>query len=499
MTSPIHVVVNAVLETRYEKRTGIPRVEYEVAKYLIARGAKAVAWERSRFVAIDFDSLIETPTGPGSLDLDAACDAPTTASGLPRLRVALARALESLPGPAARRAQRVVHSLLAADWPRLTAQERRDLLESFGLTKDRRRRDRFLHVLGRGRAGPRRPIFLYPRTRFSDGSTLVLLSTWWDDWPFRVTERLKAAHDLRFVCMVHDLLPIRHREFFHAPGQCDRGQRHVDQVLRLADGVCATSQHVAQDLTAYAAETGVAIRPVAPVALCSDLRRSTPAVHSSELRRMQLQPNGFVLYVSSVTPRKNHQWAYQLWRRAVETIGDGVPTLVFAGQGVDGDELRLLSQDTLMWERKLRILDGPTDGELVWLYENCAFTIFPSLAEGWGLPITESLSFGKYCLAADNTSLPEAGQGLVFHADPLDGAAWLAEIRRLVGEPGYLEAMSARIAASFRPRSWEDVGAEILALVDRTRAAAPIDALRSATAPGDLTGARRGEASAEPG
>ncbi|MBX3503141.1 MAG: glycosyltransferase [Alphaproteobacteria bacterium] len=481
MTSAIYVVVNAVLETRYEKRTGIPRVEYEVARYLVARGAKAVAWERNRFVPIDFERMFETPAETGSLDVDGACDAPTAHSSMPRLRLALARAL----GPLARRSppwanlSRIVHGLVAAEWPRLTTQQRRAVLERLGLSRDRQRLVRFLQVLGGRRGGPRRPVFFYPRARLSSGATLLLLSTWWDDWPFDVTARLKASHDLRFVCMIHDLLPIRHREFFHAPSQCDRARRHVDLVLRLADGICTTSRYVANDLAAYAAETGVTIRPITPVALCSDLRRSAPAAQSSELSRVGLQPNGFVLYVSSVNPRKNHQWAYHLWRRAVQQIGDAVPTLVFAGQGVDGGSLRLMSQDGLMWDRKLKTFESPTDAELAWLYENCAFTIFPSLAEGWGLPITESLSFGKYCLAADNTSLAEAGQGLVFHADPLDGAAWLAEIRRLVCEPGYLAAATARVAAEFRSRSWDDVSAEVLALVERTRAAAPINSVRS--------------------
>jgi glycosyltransferase involved in cell wall biosynthesis len=378
---------------------------------------------------------------------------------------------------------RVVHGLVAADWPHLTAQQRRAVLEHLGLSFDRRLLTRFLHVLGGRRGGPRLPLFFLPRAKLSTGATILLLSTWWDDWPFDVTERLKASHDLRFVCMIHDLLPIRHREFFHSPSQCDRARRHVDQVLRLADGICTTSRYVANDLEAYATESGATIRPVTPVALCSDLRRSTPAALSSQLRRLRLQPNGFVLFVSSVNPRKNHQWAYHLWRRAVKEIGDPVPTLVFAGQGVDGGSLRLMSQDGLIWERKLKTFESPTDAELAWLYENCAFTIFPSLAEGWGLPITESLSFGKYCLAADNTSLAEAGQGLVFHADPLDGAAWLAEIRRLVCEPGYLAAATARVAAGFRSRTWDEVSAEILALVERTRNSPAFDAHRS-TVPG---------------
>lgn len=64
------------------------------------------------------------------------------------------------------------------------------------------------------------------------------------------------------------------------------------------------------------------------------------------------------------------------------------------------------------------------DEELAWLYENCLFTVFPSEAEGWGLPISEALDRGKYCLASDNTSLKEAGEGLVFHASLQDRQAW---------------------------------------------------------------------------
>ena len=238
-------------------------------------------------------------------------------------------------------------------------------------------------------------------------------------------------------------------------------------MIATTDAVFGTSRYVCQDVEAYARERGVAIRPVIRVPLCTDLQRSVTPQLTATLARHGLEPGRFVIYVSTINPRKNHLWAYRLWRRLVEELGDAAPTLVFAGQrGWRHEELfATLSADALMWNRKLRFVEGPTDPEIAWLYANCAFSIFPSLYEGWGLPILESLSFGKYCLAADNSSLPEAGQGLAFHADTSDEAAWLAELRRVIAEPGYLDAANARIRERFVPRSSDEVGAELLAVM----------------------------------
>ena len=48
-------------------------------------------------------------------------------------------------------------------------------------------------------------------------------------------------------------------------------------------------------------------------------------------------------------------------------------------------------------------LSHVSDGELQWLYEHCLFTVFPSLYEGWGLPVAESLMNGKFVLASSRS------------------------------------------------------------------------------------------------
>jgi len=488
LDNQVYVVVNSLLDTRYQRKTGIPRVEYEVAKYLVARGAQAVAWQGRRFISIDFDAFIDLGDKSQALDLDAICDEPTVPTTMPRLGFALARLLE----PVARRAPRwmrlssALDRLLAGDWPKLSADERREFSQTLGFSRNFERLAHFLDALVARRGGGPRPVSLNNKAEFRRDAVMVMLGIWWSDRPFRAVEELKTSHGLRFVSMIYDLLPIRRPEFFGSPPFSATFRKHIDHVIRLSDAVCAISKSTAGDVTAYAAETGVTIRPVKPIPLCSDMKQSTTPVHSKRLRETGLQPNGFVLFVSTVNPRKNHWFAYQLWRRAVETMGDQVPTLVFAGQSDGGRGFRLISQDTMMWQRKLLFIEGPMDGEVAWLYENCAFTLFPSWSEGWGLPITESLAYGKYCLAGDNSSQPEAGQGLAFHADVFDGAAWLAELRRLITEPGYREAANARVREGFVARSWNDVSADVHDAVKAVVASPTIETARKSAGSADI-------------
>ncbi len=64
------------------------------------------------------------------------------------------------------------------------------------------------------------------------------------------------------------------------------------------------------------------------------------------------------------------------------------------------------------------------DEELSLLYEKSYFTVYPSWYEGWGLPVAESLAHGKFCLAANGTSLREAGGEFAEYLDPYDIPAW---------------------------------------------------------------------------
>src|SRR5207247_4170450 len=128
---------------------------------------------------------------------------------------------------------------------------------------------------------------------------------------------------------------------------------------------------------------------------------------------------------STIQSRKNFDLLYRLWRRFSEQNRPETPKLVIVGRKGFGssDLLWQISRDPFV-QQSITLLHRVSDAELSWLYRNCLWTLYPSFYEGWGLPISESLAHGKYCLASNTSSIPEAGQGLIQLLDPLDFRAW---------------------------------------------------------------------------
>ena len=91
--------------------------------------------------------------------------------------------------------------------------------------------------------------------------------------------------------------------------------------------------------------------------------------------------------------------------------------------------------------------------------------MYPSFYEGWGLPVTESLDFGKLCLSSRGSSLAEAGEGLTVLLDPYDRTAWRNEIMRYWTDPSLLAERESTIALTHRQATAEGVVTKLLNLL----------------------------------
>jgi glycosyltransferase involved in cell wall biosynthesis len=118
-------------------------------------------------------------------------------------------------------------------------------------------------------------------------------------------------------------------------------------------------------------------------------------------------------------------------------------------------------QNTNFLDGKIISIEHPSDAELAALYRGCLFTVFPSLYEGWGLPVTESLTFGKPCVISNATSLPEAGGTLARYFDPENIAEATRVIHETIADRAALAAWERRIATEFQPVAW-DVSAQAI-------------------------------------
>jgi glycosyltransferase involved in cell wall biosynthesis len=111
------------------------------------------------------------------------------------------------------------------------------------------------------------------------------------------------------------------------------------------------------------------------------------------------------------------------------------------------------------------VLSDISDALLETLYENCLFTVYPSIYEGWGLPAGEALSKGKLCLMSDRSSLPEvAGEfGVYFDTDSV--ADGVAKIGRVIDDHAYREGLETVVRETFTQRTWTKVADELVGYI----------------------------------
>ena len=291
------------------------------------------------------------------------------------------------------------------------------------------------------------------------GSTLFLPSEHHRQ-DFAYLMRLKRDKKLRLVFLFYDLLRVLDDDDPRLWNPLAADLPQTDFMVREAALVLAISRHSAGELRGHMKRRGVVGPPVVPVRLAGEL----PSLRGPGSAVPGLEPGRFVLCVGDVVHRKNHALLVKVWRSWAEQ--DPVLPLVVVGRiSEEGDQLvRSVAQDAVLRER-IRFIANADDRALAWLYAHCRFTVFPSLLEGFGLPVAESLAYGKVCIASTATSIPEAGQGVAIGLDPHDADAWLDAVRRFSRDDAALAEQEARISRDFRPATWQDTVDDILGAI----------------------------------
>lgn len=307
---------------------------------------------------------------------------------------------------------------------------------------------------------------------FPEGALLINLGTsWWLQNYFLFVRHASASKGVRYIPFVHDMIPIV------APEHCTSGltQDFISWALGVfdhADHFLVNSKATREDLRKVAATLGHAIAPedVAIIPLDSDFRKEGHVdLPDSALADWQLENQEFVLFVSTIESRKGHLLAFEAWSRLICRHGaERIPQLVCVGNGgwLNSRVYERLATDFEL-SRKVTMLSGLSDAELALLYRNCRFTIYPSLYEGWGLPVTESLCYGKVPLISDAASLPEAGGSLAVYAKAGSIEELTGQAERLILDDQHRRALEHRILEEFAPRSWSQLAGQIVEELER--------------------------------
>ncbi len=296
------------------------------------------------------------------------------------------------------------------------------------------------------------------------GDVFVISGATWDSIDPQVLEHFVVDHGLKMVAIIADMIPVLFPHQFQDANTVDQFSRFAECVAKHSSLALSISKSTQRDFEQFAVSLGV--QPKESQVIYLGEEPATKVDSRPANLPMELGQGNFVVSVSTIQVRKNHQLLYQLWRRFAEEGRTDIPRLVLIGSPgwMTNDLRQLIAKDPIVQDSIL-VLNHVSDDQLAWLYENCRFSLYPSLYEGWGLPIVESLHRAKPCIASNTSSMPEASQGLALHLDPLDFRQWYDAILRWSSDPTELTAQSDRIRANFCHRSWEDFGSEFCSRV----------------------------------
>jgi glycosyltransferase involved in cell wall biosynthesis len=262
------------------------------------------------------------------------------------------------------------------------------------------------------------------------------------------------------VAIFHDAMPLR------IPGQNFMWEGLFKKYLKglgMMDLVICVSKESERDLLKAWSDFGISNKPTKVIPWPVPFQGERPIAHHRAGRPV-------ILYVSRLLRRKNHfellTACEMLWREGHEFSLDLIGTA-----DAPPDTLGILSHlvRLRLAEHPVRWLRHVSDDELSQAYQNCLFSVFPSRMEGFGLPILESLWYGKPVVCGGEGALGEVASGGGCRVVDQNNPASLAEgIRCLLLEPAKLHELTEE-ARRRKFRSWKDYTDDLLRAISEVR------------------------------
>lgn len=263
--------------------------------------------------------------------------------------------------------------------------------------------------------------------------------------------------------VVHDLIPFQRD--VHANRRAARIERAtLRRALRRAQRVVCDSHATRSDLVhrfPFAEPKSAVVYPgVSEIFALAPGSATLERVH----RRYALA-RPFVLCAGTLEPRKNLLRVIDAFSQLPERLQDEHLLAIVGPRGWDDDEIVTRAQAS----EQVKLLGHVPDEDLAALYRLCTVFCFPSLYEGFGLPLLEAMAAGAPSVTSNVSSLPEVGGDGVRYVDPGSTEQIAQALEELLESPEARESLGERARAQAGRFSWERAAGELLEVLTSLR------------------------------
>lgn len=272
----------------------------------------------------------------------------------------------------------------------------------------------------------------------------------------------KAQHPgFRFVVLVHDFIPLIKKVYRNRLGTRQFRRWLRDAALSADEFICI-SDNTQADFKRFWRRYGgqsaprcrVVTNPHEFLSVSDTRNQPMPAGELSAETFLANRQRRYLLSVGTLSSHKNLERLLSAWN-TLNFFRDPEADLVIVGDN-DPRDVQALSPI----RRNVFVFRKPPDDILKLLYMNAFCSILPSLYEGWGLPVGESLWFGKVCLCSKSSSIPEVGGDMCPYFDPYSTEEILLAVSKALFEKEYIPSFERRIDRG-RLKPWATYGSEI--------------------------------------
>ncbi len=240
-------------------------------------------------------------------------------------------------------------------------------------------------------------------------------------WPFEF--------DGPMVMTLHDLTHVHYPQTQPAD-RLREIERHVQGGLQRAARVLVDSHFIAGEVARH---YGIAAQKlvVAPLAASGQFHPRSTQQLAGVLRPLDLQARQYLLCIGTLEPRKNLQLAIDGYLALPAALRQRFPLLIAGMPGWGADQLQASLQRALA-SGQVRLLGYQSDPVLAALLAGARLLLFPSLYEGFGLPVLEAMASGTPVVLSRRASLPEVAGDAGLYIEPEDAPGCATALRQLL-------------------------------------------------------------------
>lgn len=250
--------------------------------------------------------------------------------------------------------------------------------------------------------------------------------------------------NVRPVYLVHDLIPITHPEFCRA-GEPAKHRDRMRTVLTTASAVVGNSRVTIDDLADFAGREHLRMPRHVVAWLGTDVR---PAPMATPAR-----PTFVVL--GTIEGRKNHEMLLRVWHRLIRDLGSQAPRLLIIGQrGWEADGVLDHLDNAEGLRGHVVELNRCSDDEIAGHLGSARALLFPSIVEGYGLPLVEALAAGVPVIASDLPVFREIAGDRPNYLDARDERAWEQTILDYADEASRARSAQIQRIEGFKAPTW---------------------------------------------